>query len=416
MRPFRALNVLQHVCWLWIGATLLGVSCGDNARIGGDAGLSDAPGGDGGSLEEPVIEETLFEACGSIPVSFDDWESCYRKRKCEWEVGCLPLNTYRDEQECLDHGDAFEGGRRSAELRERARAVEQGRASINVEAFSRCLIETNKFRCNTAFTNALCKIRFTGSIEDEQPCLTDIECASPGAECQADCRDACCVGTCQPKFQLGDTCDQSESCEPGLQCYRNCYVGDIGTPCQDDGHCDPNAWCDEQKGICRADFSLGADCDNPLQCGGQASCVGLSVTSADPGKCVRIAEAGDRCDYFCYGNLSCAGGICRELPGLGEACGQFGICGGVNTVCRNRVCVMRGGMGAPCNSREDCLAGLFCTSEVQKQEPTPTCVPRRSEGEPCTDPRHCESYLCSGTIDQPGVCLLWSDTCPVVAP
>lgn len=395
---------------------VLATACGSSSSNLGPTpdGPPDAPAEpDAG----PIDEDTLVEICGSMPVTFDDWERCYRKRQCELEVNCRPLNTYRDEQECLELGDAFEGGRLSAELRERTRAVAQSQASINVEAFTRCLIETSSAHCNTASTNAFCATRFTGTIPDGGACLADVDCASPGAACKSDCRDACCAGTCEPKLREGESCPEIDSCEPGLRCPFNtdrCVSGDIDSPCTNDAQCDSNAWCDRQKGLCRPDFPLGSDCTNPLQCGGQASCIGVSVSTTNPGKCLRISEPGDKCDYFCYGNLACAGGICRELPGLGEGCGGLTPCSGVNAVCSNGTCVQRGDVGTACSDREGCRAGLFCTSELQ--DPDPTCAARRVDDEPCTDPSHCNSHLCSGSSEQPGVCLPWSDTCPIVGP
>src|SRR5262245_3845746 len=74
----------------------------------------------------------LIQLCGAQPVTLDDWERCYQKRKCEWEVGCVPANTYRDVKECVDLADAVALGRLAAERRERQRSVEAGRASVNV--------------------------------------------------------------------------------------------------------------------------------------------------------------------------------------------------------------------------------------------------------------------------------------------
>src|SRR5678816_4658005 len=114
-------------------------------------------------------------------------------------------------------------------------------------------------------------------------------------------------------------------------CIRDsCFAGDIGSPCGDDADCDPNAWCN--AGRCTADLAPGADCTNPLQCGGVTSCIGLSISSSAPGRCLRVSRAGDRCDYFCYGNLYCdASGTCRAMRELGQSCSSSAPCGGINT-------------------------------------------------------------------------------------
>jgi hypothetical protein len=372
---------------------------------------------DAGPIDAPVQNPELVAACGAMPLTFDDWENCYRRRKCDWEVNCVTQNSYRNVQECIDQGDAVSGGRLAAERRERQRSVEQGRASINVDRFTQCLIETSGAHCNTSLFFPACLTRFDGTRGDGATCLTDVECASPDAVCAQNCSDACCLGTCQPKFKLGQTCTDRHSCEPGLQCNirRVCISGDINTPCTDDTDCDSNAWCDRLAHLCKADFARDAECTNALQCGGETSCVGLSVSGTDPGHCRRISEVGDSCDAFCYGNLFCAPsgvlGVCTALPDLGQSCSALTNCSGVNTVCgaTNR-CVVRGDVDAPCGTNQPCLPGLFCTSELG--EANPRCAVRRADNQPCRAPSHCQSYLCSGNMGENGVCLSWSNTCP----
>ncbi|HET7502513.1 MAG TPA: Dickkopf N-terminal cysteine-rich domain-containing protein [Kofleriaceae bacterium] len=374
----------------------------DAGRPGGDAGDAGDPGDAG-------VPPELAEICGAVPVTPGDWERCYQHRRCEFTVGCIPENPYRSVQECLDAGDAVELGRLAAELRERERAVAQGRAAIDVAAFARCLIETSGARCNTAQLEPSCATRFLGTVGDGDACFTDIECASPGATCVASCSDACCLGTCQPRFREGETCTDRHSCEPGLQCHRTCLPGDIGSPCTGDRDCDPGAWCDVKAGTCKAAFAAGSACTNLLQCSGNTSCVGLSASNQTPGHCLRISEIGDSCDAFCYGNLFCDGQTCQPLPDLDETCSSLVPCGGVDTTCSNGTCVLRSGVGAAC-AEQTCMPGLFCTSELG--DPRPTCSARRAEGQPCAAPGHCESFLCAGNSVQPGICLAWSDTCP----
>ncbi|HEU4726536.1 MAG TPA: hypothetical protein VFT22_01550 [Kofleriaceae bacterium] len=382
----------------------------DAGDPGGQPGPDDARS-DAGRPGDAGVPPELAEICGAVPVTFDDWERCYQKRRCEFTVGCVPENSYRSVQECLDAGDAVEGGRLSAELRERRRAVEQGRASIDVGAFARCLIETSAAHCNTAQFDPSCATRFAGTVADQAACFTDIECASPGATCAASCSDACCLGTCQPRFKEGEACDNTDrhSCEPGLLCHGTCLTGDIDSPCASVRDCDPGAWCDLKVHVCKATLAPGSACTEPLQCGGNTSCVGLNAGSSTPGHCLRIAQVGDSCDTFCYGNLICEGSTCQPLPQLDDACPSLEPCGGVDTLCSNGRCVLRSEVGAAC-ANQTCMPGLFCTSELG--DPSPRCSARRAEGQPCAAPSHCESYLCSGNSVQPGVCLAWSDTCP----
>lgn len=395
----------------WIVVMVVSIGCGNDLSghpllpTPADAETDAPPDADADADAPP---RNLTEICGAEPVTFDDWERCYRKRWCEWRVGCLPMNSYLDVQECINRSDDVEDGRLGAELRERKRAVEQGRGSIDVAAFTQCLLDTSGALCNTARYSVACAKRFTGTIGDGNDCYTDIECLSPGATCESSCTDACCLGTCQPKLKFEAPCDLDDSCEPGLVCNQTCRRGDIGTPCTNLFDCDSNSWCN--AGLCAADLAPGSACTSRSQCGGDTTCTGLSIIDQQPGQCLSISRPGDPCDFICYGNLYCASGTCHDLPKLGDSCSAFTPCSGVDTICSNGVCASREGENASCSSTTLCQPGLFCSSEVN--EPRPLCVPPRGAGQPCTKPSHCESHLCSSITDEPGVCLPWSDTCP----
>ena len=389
---------------------------GDGGGTGpsdGGIALADAPGG----LPDAMEITDLATICGGHePHSFDEWEDCYRQRRCEWEVGCVSLNSYRDVEDCLVSGDAVSGGRLSAERRERKRAVDDGTATINTDKFQRCLVGTSATHCNTALYDADCLTRYTGTVGDGGSCLTDVDCASPGAACHATCSDACCEGTCQPRPTEGQPCKLYQSCAPGLVCNgTTCLSGDLGTPCSDVGDCDANAWCDvrakNQPGKCRPTFPVGAECTSLLQCGEDTSCIGASISSSKPGHCLRDSRPGDPCDWMCYGNLYCDGKMCRDLPALGDSCPPNNSipCAGTNTMCPDGRCVLRSEVGSACGD-QTCLPGLFCTSKLG--DPHPTCAARRAEGAACNDPGQCESYVCSGNMTQSGICLAWHDTCP----
>jgi len=411
---------MRAMSWASCTIVMVVVAAGCASEPPSEVGPMDGRGGDpdAGVDGEPELPDAgkeptdLAEICGGqAPVTLEEWEDCYQKRKCEWQVGCVPLNPYRDVQDCIASGDAVAGGRLVADRRDRQRAVDQSRASINVDAFTKCLIRTNATRCNTALFDVACLTRFNGTIADNSGCYTDVDCTSPDAVCMSDCPDACCVGTCQPKFKEGQACITFRSCEPGLQCSNGtCIAGDINTPCTDTGDCDPEAWCDLQAQRCKPRLAVGAECTDILQCDGDTSCIGLSITASNPGHCLRDSRAGDPCDTVCHGNLFCDGyGICRALPVLGETCSPLTPCAGSNTMCSSGVCVLRSDIGVSCGNRT-CLPGLFCTSALG--DPKPACAARHAVGESCADPSHCQSYLCSGSKTKLGVCLEWIDRCP----
>ena len=399
---------------------VVAVGCGDNLRgpipaLPVDAAPSvdlppvDAPP----SVDAPPPVDAgppnLADLCNTEPVTLDDWEDCYQKRLCDVYVGCSILSPFRDLADCVNRLDDYLGGRISAERREHKRAIEAGRASRNAPEFTQCLVETSRTLCNTVLLDVACAKRFTGTIPDGGDCYTDIECASPGATCESSCStEACCLGTCRPRFKLNEACTAIDSCEPGLTCNNTCKLGDIGASCVESADCDPDAWC--HAGRCEKDLAPGSPCTSLDQCGGETMCVGLSIRGS-AAQCLRTSHVGDRCDVDCYGNLYCDGsGTCRDLPELDQSCSLFAPCRGVDTICSNGRCVLRAGIGAPCGGDQLCLPGLFCTSELG--ETPPMCAPRGGTGALCSDPSHCESYLCSGNAGAQGSCLAWPDTCP----
>jgi hypothetical protein len=317
------------------------------------------------------------------------------------------MNLYLDVQECIDRIDGVEGGKLSADLREQRRAIDQGRASIDVAMFTQCLLDTSGALCNTAVFSVGCATRFKGIVADGDACYADGECGSPGATCESSCIDACCLGTCRPKLKLRDPCDLDGSCEPGLVCNQTCRSGDPDTLCSNLFDCDSSAWCN--AGVCAADLAPGSDCTSRSQCGGTTTCTGLSIVDSRPGRCLSISRAGDPCDFICNGNLYCSAGTCHELPKLGDSCSAFTPCQGIDTFCSNGLCILRQGEGTSCSTAQLCQPGLFCTSEVN--DPMPVCARPGSADQSCTRPSHCESHLCSSTMGEIGRCLPWSDVC-----
>src|SRR5262249_22514923 len=142
-----------------------------------------------------------------------------------------------------------------------------------------------------------------------------------------------------------------------------------GTSCQRGSvnQCDFGAFCDSTTLKCTPTLAPGATCTRLVQCGGDTSCVGLSINSSNPGHCSRISQPGDHCDGvgLCYGNLYCDGATntCHSMPVLDQSCATLIPCAGANAICDNGRCVLRSDVGVSC-SGDTCLPGLFCTSEL----------------------------------------------------
>ena len=383
-----------------------------------DGGVDGDAAGDGGSIDAPEATD-LVSMCGAEPVTLADWEACYAKRSCEALVNCQNLNLYRDAAECIAQQDAVLGGKLGFEVFERARAIAAGRASLDVAAFTQCLVELSPTKCSTAAHAPICETRFVGTVADNQLCYTDIECASPGATCAqpAVCKDSCCAGTCKPKPKLGQTCDDFvDGCEPGIVCGTDgvCVNGDIGSPCAQRYDCVPQAWCN--NGTCAADLPAGSSCDSLLQCGGELSCVGLMRTEKPPA-CRRVTHEGDACDWYCFGNLYCdlsggpGFGVCKALPVHGQTCSGLHPCLGVDQQCSPQsVCIDRFDAGETC-SDGTCQPGLFCSDQVGAANPV--CTARLDDGATgCNKPAQCQSYVCDGDANAVGGCQARNNTCP----
>lgn len=404
-------RVIQHRC---AALALAAAACsGPETPMARDAGAPDTmlvP-------DAPEVLEDLETICGAVPVTLADWEACYVKRYCETHAYCGEHNLYADAQECIAQLDAVNGGRLAFEAFERERAIEAGRAALDVEAFTQCLRGLSPARCLAPTWIPACAARFVGTVPDGESCHSDVECMSPGARCETQsCEDSCCAGTCQPRARLGEPCMAFDACEPGLVCSLNtftCVPGDVGTACADHDDCDFDAWCDE--GICKADLGEGAPCTSILQCGGGTSCVGLR-REAEPPRCRRVTEAGDTCDWYCLGNHYCdlssprGFGVCRSLPGLGEPCGAFAECIGRDLYCAQGTCTVRPDVGEPC-SGSICQPGTFCTDQLGAS--SPVCRDRMEDGaQGCNRPAQCDSYVCDGDVSAPGGCQPLQRTCP----
>jgi hypothetical protein len=382
-----------------------------------DAGVDATPGPDAAVPDDAA----LIAMCGALPRSLAEWERCYIKRRCEWAVNCQFAGKYATVDECLSWPNLVEGGDVFADQRSRAYAVEAGRARIDTATFAQCLAMTGADRCSTAYLEPTCKLRLSGTVADGEACAADVECRSPGATCARDCAEACCEGTCRPAYAEGEVCDLFESCQPGLQCnfaegeertFR-CVAGDVGTPCWDQGDCDPGAWCDTEAGECRADFTEGVACTKINQCSGDTECVGLQ-RRLEPAACRRVSEAGDRCDSICRGNLYCEvpqdrtqWGTCVALAEPNGPCAQSGPFCSAGYACQGGACVPKSKLGASC-ARVACLPDLLCSSELPPSDgpaPEPVCIRPQAAGARCSHGRQCESYRCSGGVSAPGVCL-----------
>lgn len=410
-------------------------SCGDDltqSELDPDAPIDTPPGSPSEPLPQPSPEPPfdplpvppvppgppeLSTVCGTAPVTLADWERCFLRRSCEVQVHCGSSAHFSDVDECMTLSDAVSAGQQSFATAERARALAAGRAFLDVDMYTDCLLGLSAERCSAGWHAPACELRFAGVIEDRGACYSDIECKSPGAHCTpADCGDSCCLGTCQPRKKLEEPCHGLLDCEPGLMCGRDahCVSGEVGSRCVSGADCDWDAWCDRQAQECKPNAREGELCKTFLQCGGETACVGL-FRPVQPPRCQRVTQAGDPCDGDCLGNLYCkmpptGFGVCTSLPVHGEGCSLLLSCAGANEICEQGVCVERRGPDEPC-SGGDCRRGLACASPTNAGPAI--CQELLADGKlGCRRPEECASHICSGDANRSGVCQPYRATCP----
>ncbi len=105
-----------------------------------------------------------------------------------------------------------------------------------------------------------------------------------------------------------------------------------------------------------------------------------------PGRCVRPAAAGERCDEAvpCANDLECdANGRCVAQPARSEPCEKALQCGG-GLVCVDGHCADGGAPGAHCTWARPCRRGLNCWLESFDEDAVGVCNEYAlDEGQPC---------------------------------
>jgi hypothetical protein len=103
---------------------------GEDATVPEDGASADAAA-DGGACEvtPPAQgEPDLEQLCGSVPSTLEEWEQCYLKRLCEWQMACFDRVVYHDLAECMEWASVRRrrmvlrrGNRRRRNLRQQPR-------------------------------------------------------------------------------------------------------------------------------------------------------------------------------------------------------------------------------------------------------------------------------------------------------
>jgi hypothetical protein len=216
-----------------------------------------------------------------------------------------------------------------------------------------------------------CDLR--GSLAGGSPCSAGVQCQSGRCSMSAVTSSdggaawwAC--GTCTPLVAAGDSCNDSESCQPGSVCdaaSSNCVpvrFGAGGDHC--DGivaQCNPGLYCDLKSAKCAARVDRGAPCVQPDACNPPLTCVDTPY-----GTCQDRGQVGASCavDADCEAGLGC---------------------GATTYVCGT---VTWASGGQPCGEFLRCLVGACPSSPPGMPAPT-SCPTVIADGQPCNgkDPK-----------------------------
>ena len=226
----------------------------------------------------------------------------------------------------------------------------------------------------------------------------------------------CKGGACLPTAQDGDPCAQSWQCDSG-HC-QNGYCCTSGDCCGgEDSHCDDSDPCTDD--VCGVAYECTTT-NNQAACT-EPACSGLQHTAA--GLCA-AGSCGAPVETDCSGEATCVAygcdpdAGCTESPlAPGTPCGT-GTCEG-HTLTSGSVCNGQGdcaqGQGSgpcaggyackdasschtTCSADEQCAPGFYCTQSL--------CLPKREDGEVCSQAPQCLSGHCQG-----GFCCAGGECC-----
>lgn len=198
-----------------------------------------------------------------------------------------------------------------------ADAEQNGRATWDYEKANGCLadLEAAVSACDASGVIGAapegCSLEdfIAGTVEDDETCFGDFECANP----EASCEDV--------------PVDEEEEDPPVVVTAKGVCTAppDIGEECPD-GFCTEAGWCDnsEDPPVCKAKLDNGDECSSPVQCES-----GICDFSVAPSVCSPKKPVG----ASCFSHLECASAFCDFVSGQcedkrenGEPCSEDAGC------------------------------------------------------------------------------------------
>jgi hypothetical protein len=394
--------------------------------------------------------DAVGDICEKSSLTVDEFFTCVGRSICGFYGDCVGSDVSSLNCDDIDI-EIFGGLEPTAAKVVIAAAVAAGRTTWNPTTAKACLDALTGTGCalfkNNGDPFAACGA-LTGAVNNGQLCQNDIECATPGAQCEINPTvpqpgNQCTDYTCRAPVPAGNMCTGGAICRPEDHCVSFfqgadisvCRTGEAGQQCDDNGDCDRGNFCNgglgdrSAAGICTTGKAAGATCKTDEECMGELACVGNF--GAVNGICRDVRPPGAMCDnnnlaYSCHGNQVCNTtavdmvGTCGPAPSLGQTCVMVngaGYCG-FFLACENGLCREPGAVGEVCtrstffggSSLRDpngCNLGLFCNKPVGQT--MGTCADPLANGQSCLNENWCDSDSCMGAMPSstppvPGTC------------
>lgn len=354
------------------------------------------------------IAVALAALAGCAEPSAGTFAGDYEAALCEWATGCSLFETRAQCRDAL----AWDSIGRFQYLEQ---AVAAERVRFDADAAAACVEAVERLACDQfqlesvlffdgiSAAPPVCGDVYVGLVRNYDPCLQSEECAGEDPVCgfSPTCTDACCVGACRDRAAnlpaAGEPC--TNRCQEGNFCAFDLNTGlptvctplrAVGESCVDSSEaCAAGLRCifeDEGQAFCRERLGSGQACSGSWECAEGLTCYG-----AAGGVCRTLPGEGDACDLNTYPACArvdnhCRDSRCERLPGPGEACAA-GYCVPYSECVYKEfdgasTCRRMAGLGEACGqvggaeSWVDCLGNLRCdgmSGRCEPPEPEPVC-------------------------------------------
>ena len=285
----------------------------------------------GGDTEDPAKS-----------IKLEDYATTFQTALCGWEVKC---------GQSPDAGTCDRTVAPDPDIAQAVASVVFGDLTYDPLAAKVCVDALTKSDCEVVYgkgfakavTEACAKV-FTNLGAIGAACFSGSECQSTFCKPPMDCKQDCCVGTCDQipqNIAVGGDCDPAQS---------NCAV---------------DAYCSGKDKKCAARIQANQTCD------GDGSCIdGYACDSGGTSTCFKKSKSGEQCNPALAVNpclsfndfCDPAASKCVKLPQAGQACTMPGNDCARDSGCADGTCKLAPIEGEDCSN--NCLGSLRCSDHA----------------------------------------------------